>query len=93
MIINNTIQGVSSLYAASGSVKRAMKAAEKTAVARDEIQLSSQAQSFSSVLNKLKAGQDVVRKDKVAYYENLIASGSYNVDSMELAAKMLQTRF
>lgn len=93
MVINTTIQGINSIYAASGSVKRVARAQEQSAMTRDEIQISSQAQSFSAALSKLQANKDAVRQDKVAYYEGLIASGSYNVDSRDLAAKMLQTRF
>lgn len=93
MVINTTIQGINSIYAASGSVKRAVRAQEKSDVARDEIQLSSQAQSFSAALSKLQANKNAVRQDKVAYYESLISSGNYSVDSKDLAAKMLQSRF
>lgn len=93
MIINKTIQGVSSVYAASASVKRALKAEKETAEAgRDEIQLSAQAKDFSAILNKLQSS-DTVRQDKVVYYENLIASGNYNVKSSDLADKLLQSRF
>ena len=44
-------------------------------------------------MSKLQAGQGEVRADKVAYYEKLVSSGNYNVSSMDLADKMLKTRF
>lgn len=94
MVINNVIQGINSIYAASNNVKRTVQSAEnKTTEARDEIQLSSEAQSFSSILSKVQANQGQVRKDKVAYYESLISSGNYHVDSKAIADKMLKSRF
>ena len=94
MIINNVIQSVSGIYANSNNVKRVMKASEEIGTQKsDEIQLSSEAKSFSSIMSKLQAGQGQVRADKVAYDEKLVSSGNYNVSSMDLADKMLKTRF
>lgn len=93
MIINSTIQTVASAYARTGAVKQNRPGASDKAEARDEIQLSSQAQNFSAKLNKLQASKDYVRADKVTYYENLIASGAYNVSSKDLADKLIASRF
>ena len=51
MIINSTIQTVASAYARTGAVKQNRPGASDKAEARDEIQLSSQAQNFSVKLN------------------------------------------
>ncbi len=94
MIINNSIQsGVTGVYAAQQpSVHKA--AGTSTAVeGKDEIVLSSQAQSFSTALQKLRDTSSDIRSDQVVFYENQIAAGSYNVDSQALAAKMLQARY
>ena len=93
MIINSTIQTVASAYARTGAVKQNRPGASDKAEARDEIQLSSQAQNFSAKLNKLQASKDEVRADKVTYYANLIASGAYNVSSKDLADKLIASRF
>lgn len=93
MIINSTIQTVASAYARTGAVKQNRPGASDKVEARDEIQLSSQAQNFSAKLNKLQASKDEVRADKVTYYENLIASGAYNVSSKDLADKLIASRF
>lgn len=93
MIINSTIQTVASAYARTGAVKQNRPGASDKAEARDEIQLSSQAQNFSAKLNKLQTSKDDVRADKVTHYENLIASGAYNVSSKDLADKLIASRF
>ena len=53
MIINSTIQTVASAYARTGAVKQNRPGASDKAEARDEIQLSSQAQNFSAKLNMM----------------------------------------
>ena len=93
MIINSTIQTVASAYARTDAVKQNRPGASDKAEARDEIQLSSQAQNFSAKLNKLQASKDEVRADKVTYYENLIASGAYNISSKDIADKLIASRF
>lgn len=92
MIINNTLQGVAGVYTNSGSVNKLAKAYRQEATVNDNIQISSQGQQFSEIMKKLKAGSDV-RMDKVTEYENLIASGAYQVSNGDLADKILQYRY
>ena len=92
MIINNTLQGVAGVYTNSGSVNKLAKAYRQEAPVTDNIQISSQGQQFSEIMKKLKAGSDV-RMDKVTEYENLIASGAYQVSNGDLADKILQYRY
>ena len=92
MIINNTLQGVAGVYSNSGSVNKIARAYRQEEQLNDNIQISSQGQQFSEIMKKLKAGSDV-RMDKVAEYENMIASGAYQVSSRDLAEKILQYRY
>ena len=92
MIINNTLQGVAGVYTNSGSVNKLAKEYRQEAPVNDNIQISSQGQQFSEIMKKLKAGSDV-RMDKVTEYENLIASGAYQVSNGDLADKILQYRY
>lgn len=92
MIINGNVQAVAGAYSVSStsSVKRAYSA---QAVAKnDEVQLSREGQSFSSLLQKLQ-GMDEVREDRVNDLRAKLADGSYNVSSENLAASMLKARF
>ena len=92
MIINNTLQGVAGVYSNSGSVNKVARAYRQEEQLNDNIQISSQGQQFSEIMKKLKAGSDV-RMDKVAEYENMVASGAYQVSSRDLAEKILQYRY
>ena len=92
MIINNTLQGVAGVYSNSSSVNKVARAYRQEEQLNDNIQISSQGQQFSEIMKKLKAGSDV-RMDKVAEYENMIASGAYQVSSRDLAEKILQYRY
>ncbi len=92
MIINNTLQGVAGVYSNSGSVNKVARAYRQEEQLNDNIQISSQGQQFSEIMKKLKAGSDV-RMDKVTEYENMIASGAYQVSNRDLAEKILQYRY
>ena len=92
MIINNTLQGVAGVYSNSGSVNKVARAYRQEEQLNDNIQISSQGQQFSEIMKKLKAGSDV-RMDKVTEYENMIASGAYQVSNGDLADKILQYRY
>lgn len=58
----------------------------------DKVIFSNQMQSFSEMLNKLQNTQEV-RQDKVAEFEQKIASGNYNVAAENIAASILTSRF
>ena len=55
----------------------------------DKVELSKESQTFQSILQRLKEGNNVVRADKVAFYSAAIANGSYHVEAKEIAARML----
>lgn len=88
MHINSNIQAIAGAYTvnASHSMKR-MSAMGKAGV-RDEVHISSDGQSFSSMLKKLK-GMDDARPDKVEFYTKAIEDGAYDVSSANIASRML----
>ena len=92
MIINGNVQAVAGAYSvsSSGGVKRAasVQAMQKS----DEVHLSSEGQSFSSMLQKLQ-NMDEVRGEKVQDIRGKFADGSYNVPSENIAASLLGIRF
>jgi len=91
MIINNSIQSVTSLYGtsqATGSYRARAKAPES---ASDAVEISEAGQNFSEMLQKLREEPEV-RQDKVDYYEKAIADGTYQVSSENIAAAMLGQR-
>ena len=93
MIINNNIQSILKTYSDNKTVKT-VKAENKTAniSKQDEVVLSSQAQSFSQVLQKAKSMSDV-RADKVKTLSAQVDAGTYSVDSRSIAEKMLSARY
>lgn len=97
MIINNSIPNtVAGVYASRHTLSTQQSAqTEKVSAAssKDEIVLSSQAQSFSNTLQKLHDMSGTVRQDKIVQYENQLAAGNYEVDAQDLADKLLQLRF
>ena len=92
MIINGNVQAVAGAYSVSstGSVKRAYNA--QAVEKKDEVLLSHESQSFSSMLQKLQSMDDV-REDKVQDLSARVAAGSYEVSSENLAASLLNARF
>ena len=92
MIINGNVQAVAGAYSvsSSGSVKRAasVQAMQKS----DEVHLSSEGQSFSSMLQKLQ-NMDDVRGSRVQDLSAQMANGSYNVPSENIAASLLGVRY
>lgn len=93
MIINNNMQNILKTYSDNKTVKT-VKAENKTAniSKQDEVVLSSQAQSFSQVLQKAKGMSDV-RADKVKTLSAEVDAGTYSVDSRSIAEKMLNARY
>lgn len=91
MIINNNIQSLAGVYANHSSVNK-MSRSQREEAGQDEIQISSQAQSFSDALKKLSSIDDV-RHDKVAELSNRIAAGSYQVSDEDLAESILSFRY
>ena len=93
MIINNNVQALSSLYASTQptAVRHAQRATAPSPV-QDKFEVSSEAQSFSSLLKELQNMSDM-RADKVAAVEQQIEAGSYDVSSSNVAAKLLSLRY
>ena len=92
MIINGNVQAVAGAYSvsSSGSVKRT--ASTREVERGDEVFLSHEGQSFSSMLQKLQ-NMDEVRGEKVQALGAQIASDSYNVPNENIAASLLGIRF
>ena len=57
----------------------------------DDIQISTEGQRFSSIMNRLKSGSEV-RMEKVRDYERRLESGTYRVDSGDLAESIMRCR-
>jgi len=58
----------------------------------DAVVFSNEAQSFSSMLQKLKSMDDS-REQKIAALRQQVADGSYQVDAQKLAGSLLDTRY
>ncbi|MGL6016959.1 MAG: flagellar biosynthesis anti-sigma factor FlgM [Selenomonadaceae bacterium] len=93
MIVDTRVQSVASVYAnnALSKQKQATSGTNRTETA-DAVVLSSEAQSFSQVLQRVQAMPEA-RMDKVAAYTDKINSGEYQVNAKELAGKILDMRF
>lgn len=91
MLINNVTQSLASLYAGKSSNGISRNSATERKSLKDEVVFSSEAQSFSALLQKAR-GMDEVRQEKVDYFQQKIADGSYSVSAQDLAGKLL-TRF
>jgi negative regulator of flagellin synthesis FlgM len=59
---------------------------------KDEVLLSDEGQSFSSMLQKLQ-NMDDVRGNKVQELSAKVANGSYHVPNENIAASLLGVRF
>ena len=64
MIINNTLQGIASVYSKNNSISKAAKAYQQERDEQDDIQISTKGQQFNDLLQKLKSGYEV-RTEKV----------------------------
>ena len=93
MIVDTRVQSVASVYANNTLSKQKQSASgiNKTEPA-DAVVLSSEAQSFSQILQRVQAMPEA-RMDKVAAYTDKINSGEYQVDTKALAGKILDMRF
>lgn len=95
MIVNNNVQSVLKAYTDLKSVKNTQKDKQISASElskKDEVLLSSQAQSFSQILQKAK-NMPQVRQEKVDGIAAQFAAGQYNVDTRAIADKMLNSRY
>ncbi|MBQ7479147.1 MAG: flagellar biosynthesis anti-sigma factor FlgM [Selenomonadaceae bacterium] len=92
MYINNNIQSIAGAYAMNKTAPAKRSNEAGMASFRDEVHLSSEAQTFRSMLQDLK-GMDDVRQDKVDFYTAAIESGNYDVSAANIASRMLTNRF
>lgn len=89
IISNKQIQSVLKLYSEQNTASKSAKA-EKAQPARgqDQVILSSGVQEFGQVLQKAVAMSDV-RPEKVKMLSQKIQAGTYQVDSKDVADKMI----
>ncbi len=80
----SSTSNAASRYAAASAVGSVQK--------KDELTLSSQAQSFQDILQKLRK-ENEVRQSKVDEFTQKIASGDYKVSSSDIALSLLASRF
>lgn len=95
MFIYHSVHSLGKMYGEKGAARNVPQ--NKSAVGtqgarRDEVVLSSQAQSFSQVLEKAKNISEV-RQDKVDAISARIDAGQYRIDTRILAEKMLNGRY
>lgn len=91
MIINSSIQSVTSLYGAARPAGSYRAHGATQPDVRDAVEISETGQNFSEMLRKLRETSDV-RPEKVEYYRDAIASGTYQVPAENIAAAMLGQR-
>lgn len=92
MLINNNIQAVTGAYNVSSTGGARRSGTAERAHKADEVVFSSEAQTFSNMLQKLR-GMDESRAEKVETLRQQIADGTYEVDSKSIADRLLDTRF
>lgn len=94
MIVNN-LNSMAGVYTSSalGATRYANYVGNSRNIQkRDELSLSTEAQSFSEILKKLRAESDV-RQEKITELEQKISAGTYHVPAGEIAMSLLMTRF
>lgn len=92
MIINGNVQAVAGAYSVSSVGGTRRVAGTREVEKSDEVLLSHEGQSFSSMLKKLQ-DMDDVRGEKVQELSAKISSGSYNISNENIAASLLHARF
>lgn len=85
----DALSRVGQVYQASKPKKTVQS---KTSYAKDEFQISRTAKDFQVAKSAVKETSDV-REDKVAYFKEALASGTYNVSSQEIAEKLVSNYF
>lgn len=89
IISGKNVQNIAKLYGEQTKVSKTGKTAANTPVQKqDEVILSSQAQGFGPLLQKLQ-NMPEVRQERVAELSESIASGKYQVAAKDVAEKLL----
>ena len=92
MIINNNIQAVTGAYSVSQTAGTRRTSQAAGAREHDEVLFSSEATSFSSMLQKLRS-MDEPRTEKIQALSRQVEDGSYTADAQKIAASILNTRY
>ena len=88
MLINNSVGSLSSLYQTGTLNSSRSTRTQKVRSFKDEMALSTEAQTFSDMLKKLRQANEV-RQDKVDEYSAMFSNGSYYTSSDAIAASIL----
>lgn len=89
IISGKNVQNIAKLYGEQTKVSKTGKTAANTPVQKqDEVILSSQAQGFGPLLQKLQ-NMPEVRQERVAELSESIASGEYQIAAKDIAEKLL----
>ena len=92
--VQSCVQALYNVYAASEafSAVQVQDSRQAKAPRKDDVVLSEEGRTFGEILNRLKADNDKVRKDKVDLYAERIAAGDYHVAAHDIAARMIDQR-
>ena len=90
MIVSGSqVQKVIQLYGEQNKIAKSTNTEKPDSTRKkDEVILSSEAQGFGQILNKLSTMPEV-REDRVKVLSEQVSSGSYKVTSKEITEKML----
>jgi negative regulator of flagellin synthesis FlgM len=88
IISGKQIQNILKAYGDSKPIKNTKAEKTGTAQQKDEVVLSTQAQEFAHILQKIKNMPDV-REEKVQELTQRIQSGEYHIEAKEVADKMI----
>lgn len=88
IISGKQIQSIVKAYGEQTKVSKSAQPPASPAQKKDEVILSSQAQEFSQVLQTVR-NLPAVREDKVKELAEKVASGTYKVDSKDIADQMI----
>ena len=92
--VQGRVQALYGVYAANEALS-AVQTQDRyrpEAPRKDAVVLSEEGRTFGEILNRLKADNDKVRKDKVDLYAERIAAGDYHVAAHDIAARMIDQR-
>ena len=91
IISSKQIQNILKSYGKQTKVATSAKTEGASPVQqKDEVILSSKAQEFAQVLQAAK-NMPLVRTDKVEEFSESITKGTYQVDSQDIAEKMMES--
>jgi negative regulator of flagellin synthesis FlgM len=92
----NKVGGVGGVYNSQKvESKKDIQGASRVKGKKDEVQISKEAMDFQLVMKAAKAARDVpdIREEVVAPIKERLDSGTYEVDSKDIADKLLARKF